>query len=280
MKSHYRLALALAAISAMPMGQALAADYDPPVVIDQADDYVPVEVGSGWYLRGDVGYALSTKTKNATYRTFDPTTGTYGEAAFDSSRIKSEFTFGGGFGYRYNDWIRGDLTADGFRGKFSGTTSSAAPCLVTSPVGTTCRSEDSASVSAISFMANGYVDLGTYVGITPYVGAGAGMSYLSWGNLGNQLYCVGATCPGGVIPAVSHPGEKDWRFTYAFMAGAAYDLSRNLKLDLGYKYRKIASGDMFGWDAANTTAGATGVQGSDKGLSQHELKVGLRYELW
>jgi len=32
--------------------------------VDQAPDYVPVEVGSGWYLRGDVGYAFSHPFKN------------------------------------------------------------------------------------------------------------------------------------------------------------------------------------------------------------------------
>ena len=29
-------------------------------------------------------------------------------------------------------------------------------------------------------MANGYVDLGTYVGLTPYVGAGLGYTYVNW----------------------------------------------------------------------------------------------------
>ena len=50
-----RIALALAAIMLMPVTQASSADYDPPIYVDQAPDYVPVEVGSGWYLRGDIG---------------------------------------------------------------------------------------------------------------------------------------------------------------------------------------------------------------------------------
>src|SRR6185312_8038932 len=52
-------ALALAAAVLTPVTQALAADYDPPIYVDQAPDYRPVEVGSGWYLRGDVGYAFN-----------------------------------------------------------------------------------------------------------------------------------------------------------------------------------------------------------------------------
>ena len=46
-------------------------------------------------------------------------------------------------------------------------------------------------------MANGYVDLGTYVGLTPYVGAGLGYTYVDWGSLGDTVLCVGPTCPVG-----------------------------------------------------------------------------------
>jgi opacity protein-like surface antigen len=278
MKLQKRLTLSIMALALMPLAPVMAADYEPP--IEAADEYVPVEVGSGWYLRGDVGYALSTSTDLATYRTFDPITSTYGQATFDTSNLSSQIIFGGGVGYRYNEWVRGDATIDGFRSKFTGTTSGPLPCLTTGPINTACRSEDAATVSAISFMGNGYIDLGTYIGITPYVGAGAGMSYVSWSGLASQNYCIGATCPGTPIAPTSNSGVKDWRFTYAFMAGAAYDLTKNLKLDVGYKYRKIDDGEMFGWNAAAVAAGASGTQGSDQGLTQHEVKVGLRYELW
>jgi opacity protein-like surface antigen len=277
--------LLLLAAAALPLAPANAADYDPPIFVEEAAEFVPVEVGSGWYLRGDVGYALSNDMGQVDYRTFDPITATYGGASFDTYELDEDFTWGGGFGYRYNDWIRGDLTVDGFRSRFDGTTSSDGPCTGDPIlVGTGCRSEDSSSVSVLSLMANGYIDLGTYVRVTPYVGAGVGYSYLSWGGLDSTNYCVDgvAACPapGGAISSADHGGEKDWRFTYAFMAGAAYDLTKNLKLDVGYKYRHIDGGDMFGWDDVSDAAGASGIQGTDDGFSQHEVKVGLRYELW
>ena len=34
---------------------ALAADYDPPPLLEPAPEYQPVEIGNGWYLRGDGG---------------------------------------------------------------------------------------------------------------------------------------------------------------------------------------------------------------------------------
>jgi opacity protein-like surface antigen len=280
-----RILILLAATALMPLAPAHAADYDPPIFVEEAEEFVPVEVGSGWYLRGDVGYVLSTDMGGVDYRTFDPITATYGSASFDDHSLDEDFTWGGGFGYRYNDWIRGDLTVDGFRADFDGTTSSDGPCS-TAPAfaGTGCRSEDSSSVSVLSLMANGYVDLGTYVRVTPYVGAGVGYSYLSWGGLDSTNYCVDGVglcpAPGGAVSSADHDGEKDWRFTYAFMAGAAYDLTKNLKLDVGYKYRHIDGGDMFGWDDFSETAGASGIQGTDDGFSTHEVKVGLRYELW
>ncbi|MGF7006413.1 outer membrane beta-barrel protein [Aminobacter sp. BE322] len=275
----YRAALALAAMTLWPLA-ATAADYDPPIVVEEAPEYVPVEVGSGWYLRGDIGYALSTSAGSASYRTFTAPS-TYGSASFDSEDLDGEFTFGGGVGYRFTDYFRGDVTVDGFRADFSGTTSSTTPCG--GPAGTTCRSEDSAEMSAISIMANAYADLGTYVGFTPYVGAGAGYSYVSWSDLGSTNYCVdggGAVCPVAPPATDTRGGAKDWRFTYALMAGVAYDLSQNLKVDLGYKYRRIDGGDMFGWNATDSAAGARGIQGKDGGLDQHEIKVGLRYEIW
>ncbi len=279
MRLHQRLALSLAAVALLPVAQVLAADYDPPIYTEPAAEYVPVEVGNGWYLRGDVGYALTTDTDPVSYRTFNTVNGTYGSAVFDSSEIDKTFNAGVGFGYRFSEWVRADATLDGFEADFSGTTSSVTPC----PLGaanTGCRSEDSAELSAVSVMANGYVDLGTYMGVTPYVGAGAGFAHVSWSDLTSRNYCTGAGCIGAIYPAYTSPGEKDWRFTYAFMAGAAYDLTKNLKVDLGYKYRRIEDGDMFGWNSDAVIAGATGIQGTDGGLNQHEVRVGLRYELW
>ena len=45
------------------------------------------------------------------------------------------------------------------------------------------------------------------------------------------------------------------------MAGIAYDVSQNLKIDLGYRYRRIEGGPMFAFDAGSVGAGATGTAG-------------------
>ncbi len=274
MKWTLPLLLSLAVLSPLA---AHAADYEP-IYVEEADEVVPVEVGSGWYLRGDVGYIFSKSIGTVDYTTYDPIALTYGSASFASADIDADFTWGGGFGYRFTDYFRADATVEGFRGDFSGRTESDEPCLADPVVNTGCRSPNKSDYSAIGVMANGYVDLGTYVGFTPYVGAGVGYSFVSWDRLGDTTYCVDGTvaCASPLaVGSTGHDGEDGWRFTYALMAGFAYDISRNFKLDVGYKYRNIDGGDMFGWDSPQTFG-----DGSSGNVETHEVSVGLRYELW
>ena len=101
----------------------------------------------------------------------------------------------------------------------------------------------------------------------------------SWGDLNDTTFCVGGVgpCPpAAAVASTSHGGEDGWRFTYALMAGLAYDLTKNFKLDLGYKYRHIDGGDMFGCDSPQTLRR----HGSHGNIDTHEVRVGLRYELW
>ena len=66
-----RILLAAAATAAIASTPALAADYDPPIVVDKAPEFVPVEVGNGWYLRGDLGYSFGAEANGqANYRVF------------------------------------------------------------------------------------------------------------------------------------------------------------------------------------------------------------------
>jgi len=269
-----RIILSLAAFAPLA---ANAADYDPPIFVEEAPEYVPVEIGSGWYLRGDVGYIFDANIGGVDYTTFDGVD--YASASFTSASIDPDFTWGFGAGYRFTDYFRADATVEGFRADFNGSTESIETCPGLPDDDTTCRSENSSEVSTVSVMANGYVDLGTYVGLTPYVGAGAGMSYVSWSELNDTTYCVDGGADVCLSPAAvgstSHGGESSWRFTYALMAGLAYDITRNFKLDLGYKYRSIDGGDMFGWDSGETFG-----DGSHGNIDTHEVRLGLRYELW
>lgn len=276
--------LAAGALCVLAAAPALAADLDQPIFIEQSPEVVPVEIGSGWYIRGDVGYSLQVEHGDFDYRLYNPVTGLYTDATFATGTMGANWNGGVGAGYQFNQWFRGDITVEAFRGRFDGTTTAAVPCSTDlTYVGTTCRSTDTQEYDAYTGMANAYVDLGTVVGITPYVGAGIGYTYMAFGDLTNTLICVPGTsaCPvPSTLTPVTHAGIGSARLTYSLSAGASYDVTKNTKLDFGYRYSNIEGGPMFDFDAASAAAGATGTQGSDNGLVRHDFRVGIRYALW
>ena len=71
-------------------------------------------------------------------------------------------------------------------------------------------------MSALLLLANAYVDIGTWHGITPYVGAGIGGAHVKWDTSHNtdRRRHHRAT-----------RRHRDWRFAYALMAGASYCLT-------------------------------------------------------
>ncbi|TDH35130.1 porin family protein [Pseudohoeflea suaedae] len=272
-------AIAILAALAAP---AQSADLDNIIYAPMLPETKPVEIGSGWYLRGDIGYTKSASDAAASFSDFvDGTPDEYVATGYDSSDLKTDWTGTIGVGYAFTDYFRADATLDFGFGRFSGSSMSDDPC-VGGPADTTCMSTDGADYKTYSLMANGYFDLGTFAGFTPYVGGGVGMTNVRWDDLGRTNRCVdgGDVCDETIVSSERHTGENDWRFTYALMAGMSYDITDQLKLDLGYRYQNIDSGPMAGYSADETGQGATGVQLHDAGIETHEIRAGLRYELW
>jgi opacity protein-like surface antigen len=274
------------AFAALMSGSALAADLDQIINAPQDDPYVPVEIGTGWYIRGDISYDIQTSTSGSyrTYGVVDPAIPTYayGSAEYDNFDYEAGNDWSIGMGYQFNSYLRGDLTAGYWKRSVNGTDNDITPCNGGFPTAVGCRSADGTTATGWELMANGYADLGTYVGITPYLGAGLGLTRVSYADLTNTAECydaTGAAIAGCGYTAI-HPGEDSYRFTWALMAGASYDLSKNLKFDLGYRFAHVAGGNMFGFDPATASIGATGVQGTENGFSTHQIKAGVRYAIW
>ena len=265
-----RKLLLLAASVAVLSGAATfaqAADImDPPVVeLPEPVVHMPAPAKGGWYIRGDIGYSLN-KMGNVPFYTAGSTG--VGSSTLEILDINKNWSVGGGVGYDTGNYLRMDLTADYFsKANIHGR--SLASCTV-GGVTSACYTTDTASLTALSLMANAYVDLGKFNGFTPYVGAGIGGSHVKFSELNNACP-VGAT---NCTPEV-HPGGKEWRFTYAVMAGASYDVTDCLAIDAGYRYRKIEGGKMFD---RGTNAFSPG-PGHDKGVSSHDFRIGARYKL-
>ncbi|MEE9375127.1 MAG: outer membrane beta-barrel protein [Rhizobiaceae bacterium] len=258
---------------------------DPPVI--EAPEVITRQSG-GWYLRGDITYDIHSM-ENPMYSVGGAGT----EKTFTSASLKNSYDLGLGIGYQINENFRVDLTGEYvFSSAFTGSTAGecgtyTAPGALLLADGSAlgdpntkfsnCTSTDVSSVSALKLLANAYVDLGNFSGITPYVGAGIGGAYVRWSDLVNTQTCtadVNVDCPVGGIPADTHAGVASWRFAYALHAGFSYDISQNTKLDLGYTYSSIAGGDMFKW------LDGSGTQGYDKGITSHVIRAGLRYQIW
>ncbi len=261
-----------------------AADLDNILYAPELPNTVPVEIGSGWYLRGDVGYNVSFNGSASSYRVFDPWSWDYYDQPYSSASFDSDFTWGIGAGYQFTDWFRAEAMFNAFGGGFSGSGSSGSPCITPpgGPLGTGCYTSGEADFTTRGGMINGYIDLGTYAGFTPYIGAGAGMTYVNYSNYISRDACVDgiADCAGATFGSQYHKGLGSWRFTYALMAGLAYDITKNLKADVGYRFTDIASGDMYSYDTNSIGWGASGTQSSDDGFTSHEIRFSLRYSLW
>jgi Opacity protein and related surface antigens len=242
--------------------QAQAADIYQPVpeapVVEAPVVEPVVSVASGWYLRGDVGYSWN-RLRGADF--FQGSNATY--VPFATASLRNSYSVGGGIGYQATDKLRFDATFDYFGGaKFRGSTVGGCGVAVA------CVSTDISKLSAYSLMANAYVDFAKFGRVTTYVGAGLGGTHVRWSDLENTS-CSAAN-PALCDPTVRHGGAGSWRFTYALMAGASVDVTCNLKADVGYRFRQVQGGKMFGY-ALN------GGPGYDRGFSSHEVRGGLRY---
>ena len=265
-----------------PTFSAVAADMNPPA-IDPPD--VNVEeggAGHGWYLRGDLGYNAVIDTSAASYRDFNTTTKAYNNIVFDGYRFGKGVGGSAGIGYQFNEWIRADISGDYFSSMISGESHSALPCTTADPAGTTCKNAYGASYSALGIMANAYIDLGTVVGITPYVGGGIGAYNVDWGNTRNAATCVNGTAACTFAdPSYSYaPADVGWRFAYDFAAGLSYEISPKTHLDIGYRYSHIAGGSAVKFSASDIAAGAQGSKAVDSDITRHEIRAGIRVLLW
>lgn len=244
----FRFACLLAAV---PFGPALAADLDPPIYADQAPEYTPVEVGSGWYLRGDVGYQFEGAYDDE--RSLDRD---YRLGSVDLDQSEDYFTGSLGFGYHFTDYLRADVNGGYIPGNEAD--------IGYDDGGN--RAEGELSNDAWYGMANVYVDLGTIAGFTPYVGAGAGV-------LANKWEWKGDYDLDGDDPHRDGGSDRGTAFAYALNAGVAYRVADNFSVDLGYQY--VASPDAEYVDVTDPESFE-----SREGLDFHQVRLGLRYDLW
>ena len=227
----YKLSGAVCAACLALSATAGAADL-PPLDLPPLQSPSRVqELFSPWYVRIDGGYRTSTTSGGTAFGT--PIT---------STKIDDSPTIGTGLGAKWN-WLRAELTVDyGGQNKFTSNSALGTPTVVQ-------------KVQNLTTLANAYLDLGTWWGITPYVGAGAGYSYLKPSEF-NFL--------GGVQPTTSNT----WNFTWAATAGVSFTISPNFLVDVNYRYLDMGE--------VNTNSPTLGTVNTGDWTAQ-EIRIGLRY---
>ena len=219
----------VAAAADLPSGQQWPAVMTAPAFVE--------EYSSGVYVRTDGGFRLNKHGDITSALPPFPT----------NHRLDDSWTVGAGFGYKAG-WLRTDVTVDyGVRTAYKGDTALAAP-------------DYAAKFESYTALANGYIDLGTWAGITPYVGAGAGIAHLQT----KHFFIVSS---GTSMPET----KRKTNFAWAYGGGVSYGLSAKFLIDLNYRH--LSYGDVA------TDMDAAGNQLMFKDLKAHEFRAGLRYVL-
>jgi opacity protein-like surface antigen len=211
---------------------------------------------SGWYLRGDIG--MTNQRVGSTYNVVGADNSTTIDKSFDSGWL-----FGVGVGYQANSWLRVDATGE-YRGKTDFNQMSVSNDQRGAEIVTAKKSEWLA-------LFNAYVDLGTWYGITPFIGAGVGGSrntisaYRDFGTYNNSSSYAYAD------------SASKWNLAWAVHAGLAYRVTPGLTVELAYRYVDLGSavsGDVIAYNA-NRYYNPTDF----KDITSHDVKFGVRWLL-
>jgi opacity protein-like surface antigen len=220
---------------------------------------------SGWYLRGDLGVGIN-QLSSGTY-SFN---GVIPDFGVPQREITQQAIVGLGAGYQFNAWFRADVTGEyRFGNKYHAVeTYSSSPNCPTG-VGYLCGDGYHGTIRSGVVLANGYVDLGTWYGITPYVGAGVGAAFNTMAGLVDTSI---TNPPGGGVAADKTTTQLAW----AVMAGMSYSITPNLKLDFGYRYLdmgRVKSNPII----CNTGAFGCPQEVQSFKLASHDIRLGIRY---
>jgi opacity protein-like surface antigen len=244
-----------------------AADYSQPVyqhepqpqpIIIQQPAPAAFDCCDGWYLRGQIGIGMN----NADYEL--KTTNIPANGRYVSQSVGDTFFAGGGIGYNWNSWLRLEATVDyrartryaALGGVFDG--------------GPLQLDQIEGYLKSWVFLANAFVDLGTWNCFTPFVGAGIGMAWHQMENWTDVTPTTGASSAFGIGRDTSK-----WSFAWALYAGVAYNVTKSFKIDFTYRYMNLGSAR----EIIDCRGDCGLVFTNDfKNLSSHDFMVGFRWE--
>ncbi len=185
----------------------------------------PPASGRAWYLKGTIGMGNRGAGSNR-HRTSSRT----GDFHYRSPQGHEDL---GALRHRHRCRSITAGCASTSRANIAASISSSATIVTTTagacPAVTGCGSNSfTADIESWVGLANAYIDLGTWRGVTPYVGGGIGIASVS--------------VQGFEDVNVPHNGwaygtdHTETNFAWALYAGVSYDVTSQFTMDLGYRY--------------------------------------------
>jgi opacity protein-like surface antigen len=235
--------------------------YQPPPVVVET---------SGWYLRGDVGVGVQSFT-DFTHTQTNPAFVWPADWTIVQHEIKDTTILGLGIGYAVNNWLRFDVTGE-YRTK--AVVKAVGRFTPFCAGGGVCFDEFDVNHSAAVFLANAYVDLGTWWCLTPYVGGGVGAA---WNRL-TDITDLGINPAGAPGFGLAFSDRSTWTFAWDVTAGVTYNVSNNFKVDFSWRMLSLGSPATAIVNCQNTPV-CPGAFYNLKDITSQDFRIGLRWVL-
>ena len=191
-----------------------------------------------FYARGDIGASIAANK-------FEEKEG-YVEEALKTSPI-----FGLGFGYKFNDSFRADIT-----GQYRNTEYS-------SSADTTKLNQ---KIQTQVLLVNGYLGIPTGASFAPYLTLGLGYVHNKAGNLvGEDNSLIG--------PNFTATSKTIYNFAWSVGWGTTINIYKSFDLDLSYKYVSLGH---IAVNATETTGGDP-IDATEQNIRSHQITCGLIY---
>ncbi|MEO1702630.1 MAG: outer membrane beta-barrel protein [Pseudomonadota bacterium] len=313
-RSTFRSLLTAALLASAPV---FAADVDGAIFVDDANFVKPAELGSSWYIRGEIGFNFDGEHDTGS-------SGNPADSTFVDNNFMDRTHFNAGVGYRINPFLRVDSNL----GRLAGSDSKSSQLLYeagAAPPGTdpdlivdasdpnpcngygefidpdtgvvflgddfitNCIRNDFAEYDTTYAMFNAYVDLPKLGRFQPFVGGGVGVGRVSYREEINSVDCV------PVAPDVREEGcqaygtpdqpEANTPYTQAgdVSEGIDYRFGYQLAAGVGYALTDNAMIDAtYRYTAFGNGDFGTGEGTSlaDDGYTTHQINLGFRYSLF
>jgi len=241
---------ALAAVMITTAASAADLPQPPPVYQPIAE---PCCAGA-WYLRGEIGIGISTRP----LLIYEPSAADVGNGfQFQHWSMDDTTFFGVGVGYEFNNWFRADVTAE-YRSKAEVRAYGIFPSAVSGDIYT-------GSIRSVVVLANGYIDLGTWNCLTPFIGAGVGAAF----NTLDDFVDTGL----GTTGSGSGGNPTETHLAWALHAGISYAVTQNFTVELAYRYLNYGSIT----DTVNCIGGCHPDSYKFNDLTSNDIMLGMRW---